>query len=305
MTRFDPFIGTFKPPLSPTDSPSETLRNPEYFTFPILPIFDLGVSRFTVEDARKAKKALGESREYFSTSQSNPWMTAMRTRALIAILTLNLAGPVLASDAGTTAAEFLNLGAGPRAVAMGDAQVGLASDVYANYWNPAGLSTLKTQEAAFTQTQYVQNISQEYLAYALPRTLYGSFGAASPYQGYGSFSGYDAAGSPTGSVGASDMNLGLSYSRDLFYDERYGTELSAGVTGKWIREDLAEASATSFAGDLGLLFSPGIKWGEALNGWKEGLALRNVGTPITFDQESFALPRMLATGLFVHRELAR
>ena len=59
----------------------------------------------------------------------------MRTRPLIVMLALNLAGPIFASDPGTTAAEFLNLGAGPRAIAMGDAQVGLADDVYSNYWN--------------------------------------------------------------------------------------------------------------------------------------------------------------------------
>jgi len=201
------------------------------------------------------------------------------------------------SDSGTTSADFLNLGVGPRAIAMGDAQVGLADDAYSTYWNPAGLATLRTQEAAFVQTQYVQNISQEYLAYALPRTRFGAFGASFTYMGYGSLQGYDAVEQPTGNVGANDMDLGLSYSRDLYHDERYGTELSAGVTGKWIREQLDTVSATAFAGDLGLLFSPGIKWGEYLNGWKAGLALRNVGTAMTFDQESFALPRVLTTGV--------
>jgi hypothetical protein len=93
------------------------------------------------------------------------------------------------------------------------------------------------------------------------------------------------------------MDLGLSYSRDLYRDERYGTELSAGVTGKWIEERLDTVSAVSYAGDLGLLFSPGIKWGEFLNGWKAGLDLRNIGTRMTFDQEAFALPRTLTGGL--------
>jgi hypothetical protein len=179
---------------------------------------------------------------------------------------------------------------------MGDAQVGLADDVYSTYYNPAGLATLRTQEGAFSQTQYLQNISQEYLTYALPRTRVGAFGASIDYLGYGSLPGTDAVGQPTGSVGANDMALGLSWSRDLYYDERYGTELSAGVTGKWIKEQLDQTSATAYAGDLGLLFSPGIKWGEYLNGWKAGVAIRNVGTSMTFDQESFALPRQLAAG---------
>ena len=39
-----------------------------------------------------------------------------------------LPGAGWASSAGTTSADFLNLGIGPRAVAMGEAQVGLADD---------------------------------------------------------------------------------------------------------------------------------------------------------------------------------
>jgi len=224
----------------------------------------------------------------------------MRTLHMIVvslILPVTLAGSVLASDAGTTAADFLNLGIGPRAVAMGDAQVGLADDAYSTYWNPAGLSTLRTQEAAFVQTQYVQNISEENMVYALPRTRFGAFGASFTYLGYGSLQGYDASGQPTSGVGANDMDLGLSYSHDLYHDERYGTELSAGVTGKWIQERLDTVSATAYAGDMGLLFAPGIRWGEFLNGWKAGVALRNVGTPMTFDQESFVLPRTATAGL--------
>ena len=106
--------------------------------------------------------------------------------------------------------------------------------------------------------------------------------------GYGSLQGFDAAAQPTGNVGASDMDLGFSYSRDLYHDERYGAELSAGVTGKWIREQLDTVSATAFAGDLGLLFSPGIRWGEFLNGWKAGLALRNV---VAFPHQAWRMVR--------------
>src|SRR5882672_11952507 len=59
------------------------------------------------------------------------------TRQLFATVMLALAfrGSVLASSAGTTSADFLKLGVGPRAIAMGDAQTSLADDVYATYWN--------------------------------------------------------------------------------------------------------------------------------------------------------------------------
>src|SRR5690349_12762060 len=87
---------------------------------------------------------------------------------LIPLLCLGLTTAIQAADPGTTAANFLKLGAGPRAVAMGDAQVGVADDVYATYWNPAGLAQLQNREVGFTQTQYVQDIQSEYAAYAHP-----------------------------------------------------------------------------------------------------------------------------------------
>src|SRR3982751_6791343 len=39
--------------------------------------------------------------------------------------------------------EFLNIGAGARGLAMGNAQVASANDATAGYWNPAGLAGVK------------------------------------------------------------------------------------------------------------------------------------------------------------------
>ena len=47
----------------------------------------------------------------------------MKTRSVISLLILGL-GRAFAADAGTTSANFLKLGIGPRAIAMGNAQVG-------------------------------------------------------------------------------------------------------------------------------------------------------------------------------------
>ncbi|MEW6557848.1 MAG: hypothetical protein AB1349_10925 [Elusimicrobiota bacterium] len=46
--------------------------------------------------------------------------------------------------AGTNPAAFLNIGVGARALGMGGAFVSVADDATAGYWNPAGLSKLKT-----------------------------------------------------------------------------------------------------------------------------------------------------------------
>jgi tetratricopeptide (TPR) repeat protein len=212
----------------------------------------------------------------------------------LAILILSQTG--WCSDTGTTGADFLNLGIGPRAVSMGDAQTGLANDVYATFFNPAGLSQLKGQEVGLTDNEYVQGISQQYAAYALPCGSAGTFGLSVNYLGIGGFQGYDASGSPTGNVKASDMAIGLSYSRPLYYDPRTNATLSAGLTGKWIEERLDTVSAKAYAGDAGFFFSPGLLWGEILDGFGAGLAIRNLGSSLKFDQESFGLPRVITAG---------
>ena len=202
-----------------------------------------------------------------------------------------------AGDAGTTGANFLKLGIGPRAIAMGEAQVGLADDVYASYWNPAGLAGLRGQEAGFVQTRYVESIRESFAAYAYPTQAQGTFGVSMTYLGVGTFQGYDAVGTPTSQVGANDASIGLTYARNLYRDNRLGTRLSAGVTGKWIQERLDTVSARTNAADAGLVFAPGIRWGSFWSGWRAGLAVRNLGAPIRFDQDSFALPQTLAGGI--------
>ena len=113
----------------------------------------------------------------------------------------------------------------------------------------------------------------------------------------GPIQGFDASAQPIGNVGVNDAALSLSYACPLYQDRRYGTLLAGGMNGKWIQERLDTVSAKAYAADAGLLFVPGKKWGEALSGWKTGLALRNVGTPMKFDRESFPLPRILTAGL--------
>ena len=47
------------------------------------------------------------------------------------------------SKTGTTAGQFLKLGVGSRAMALGGAFTAIANDASALYWNPSGLSRIK------------------------------------------------------------------------------------------------------------------------------------------------------------------
>ncbi len=52
------------------------------------------------------------------------------------------------SKSGTTAAQFLKINIGPRAMGMGTAFTATASDMSSIYWNPAGLVSIEYPELA-------------------------------------------------------------------------------------------------------------------------------------------------------------
>ena len=69
-------------------------------------------------------------------------------------------------------AIFLLISPGARAGGMGEAQVAVANDVYASYWNPAGLAFLEGSEMAIMHVNWLPNLADdlyyEFLAF-LPR----------------------------------------------------------------------------------------------------------------------------------------
>jgi hypothetical protein len=72
--------------------------------------------------------------------------------------------PVLgAQRAGTATAQFLKIGVGARATAMGDAFVAIANDASALYWNPAGISQFQTNEIMVSQTNWFVDIQHQFL----------------------------------------------------------------------------------------------------------------------------------------------
>src|SRR5438105_3412392 len=66
---------------------------------------------------------------------------------------------------GTTTANFLKLGVGARAVAMGEAYSAVADDATALYWNPAGLARIAKDSAAFMHAPYLASTFYDYGAY--------------------------------------------------------------------------------------------------------------------------------------------
>ena len=94
-------------------------------------------------------------------------------RAFALTATLALAGAVCVpeagaafnnNDAGTSAAQFLKLGADARSAGMGQAARALCEDANAVYWNPAGLAALSYRQTTLTHAAYYQSTFYEFLA---------------------------------------------------------------------------------------------------------------------------------------------
>jgi hypothetical protein len=66
--------------------------------------------------------------------------------------------------------EFLNIGAGARGLAMGNAQVASVNDATAGYWNPAGLTGVKDNpDATIMHAEYFSGIAKyDYASIAIP-----------------------------------------------------------------------------------------------------------------------------------------
>ncbi|MBU3713370.1 MAG: PorV/PorQ family protein [Ferruginibacter sp.] len=66
--------------------------------------------------------------------------------------------------------EFLNIGAGARAMAMGNAQIASVNDATAGYWNPAGLAAVKDHpNISIMHADYFAGIAKyDYASVAIP-----------------------------------------------------------------------------------------------------------------------------------------
>jgi hypothetical protein len=86
------------------------------------------------------------------------------------LLTIVLLGFLTTTFAQKYSNEFLNIGVGAAAQSMGNAQVASVSDVTAGFWNPAGLTNIKTDlQISFMHAEWFASIGNyDYLSIAKP-----------------------------------------------------------------------------------------------------------------------------------------
>jgi len=215
----------------------------------------------------------------------------MKTRSIIMAVSFLMLGTIriaecnaTSGDVGTHSAQFLKMGLGSRAIAMGGAFVGLADDVGAVYWNPAGLVNVGRTELGFTHFSWFQDISYEYFACAKSFDKWGAFGLSIGYLHMGKLEGRDEDGNSTSDFTSSDIVTTLSYGHKIT------GELSVGVNVKYINEKIEEENAYAFAFDFGGLYKTPIK------NFCLGGTIQNFGQSIKFVEEPCRLPTVFKLG---------
>ncbi len=192
----------------------------------------------------------------------------MRIKILAVVLALSATQAFSQNKVGTTAAPFLGIGAGPRAIGMGGAFTAVASDPSALYWNPGGISRTGQSAVLLEHTNYLVGTSFNYFAGVIALDQDNAIGLSVTNLDYGSDL-VTTVSQPDGNGetwSASDWAIGLSYARNL--TDRF----SIGGTAKLIMQNIWHESATGWALDAGLLYI------TPFNNMKIGMEIANFGT---------------------------
>lgn len=185
---------------------------------------------------------------------------------LIALITLS--GVSLQAQevtkVGTTAAKFLSIPVGARALAMGGAYTALANDASAIYWNPGGLAQVTTREVFFMHSEWLADINFDHFALALGSGNMGTFGLSVTAMTIGEME-VTTEDQPDGTgefFDASSFAFGLSFSRRITEDFMIGANV------KYVLEKIWSSSASGLAVDIGTIFDTpfyGVRFGTAIS----------------------------------------
>jgi hypothetical protein len=182
--------------------------------------------------------------------------------------------------------DFLNIGVGARGLGMGNAQVASVEDVYAGFYNPAGLANItNTAQVGLMHSEYFAGIAlYDYASFAVPLPdKKRVFGFSFFRFGVDNIPNTLFLYGPDGSINYNNITSfsTADYAFMLHYAQQLPVPgLTAGGTVKIIYRSLGPfGNAVGFGIDLGMQYRKG--------GWRAGVMLKDITT--TFDAWSFTL----------------
>jgi hypothetical protein len=207
-------------------------------------------------------------------------------------LMMALPTAAFAADPGEAGVLFLRLGLGARASAMGEAYAAVGEDASSVFWNPGAMPAVLGTHLTLVHNEYFQSLRFEQAAIT-HETKWGTFGFMFTGLYMDDMPRYDETGSssPLGTFGAYDVAVGVAYGRYKV------PNVAVGISIKPVYERIDELSASGIAFDAGIYHVSRIK------GVKLAAVVANLGTPMKFEEQEFALPRYARIGGSYEREV--
>ncbi len=215
-------------------------------------------------------------------------MIRLRVAAILLLSVLLLPVQCFASGKnflGTSAAQFLKIGVGARAIAMGEAFSAVTDAADSIYWNPAGLDRVQKRSLSVSHSAYLNELFYDYAAFAGRVPNYGTFGVSVQYLGGSSIDEVDEFDKNTGTFNPYDMAVTVAWAPRFKDSQEY---FAFGVAGKFIQTKITE---TAIAGAVDL----GVQWNPLKQLWLGG-AVQNIGNPMKYKSDSDPLPLNFKAG---------
>ena len=194
---------------------------------------------------------------------------SMMRRSCIPALVLCLAMAPRVAGADPAGFAFLEVPSGARAAALAGAYTSLAQGAEAVFWNPAGLQGTRGVELMATHVELFQGMRDDQFVVA-GRHFGGGLAASVRAQYTEAIPERDAIGNLIGTFGSHDLEFAVGYGRPI------APGLTLGANAKYIRERIANASAGTYAFDVG------AGWEAGPAGLRLGFAALNLGPSAAF-----------------------
>lgn len=208
--------------------------------------------------------------------------------------------PVLGDQrAGISTAQFLKIGVGGRAAALGESFIAISDDASALYWNPAGLAQFNKNQLIISHNIWVADINHDFIGAVYHLDSENSFGASltavtmddmpvttefAPF-GTGEYFSF------------TDIAISLSYAR------RMTDQFSFGGTVKYVEETLDKLKMRGVMIDLGTFYRTGLgsaRFAVTVSNFGAELAPDGdvvlIGNRTNSEWQSFAPPTIFRVG---------
>ena len=217
----------------------------------------------------------------FNLKKDNGFMKHRWLIGIVAILMLGTGFNAQAQRVEKYAGEFMAIDVSARAQALGGAFSALSNDVYAAFYNPAGLVQVRSTQLGFTHTQqFLASVNYDYIGFARPLSSSKTLGISLVRLGVDNIKDSRSAAI----LDANGVLQGIDESRVnnfnsadyVFYlsmGHQFNSAFSIGFNVKLIRRSLADFSANGLGFDAGLLYAVSDRW-------KIAGAVRNITTTL-------------------------